>query len=99
MFGYLPHSPVLPFEEPLVPLNYVPSWRTSAFRQIYIAKNDDRAAGIGQLIKGKINGMRREHMARQARTTANLGRIFPRQQDRASIRGPWSTETGLVIGY
>jgi hypothetical protein len=43
--------------------------------------------------------MRREHMARQGRTTANLGRVFPRQQDRASIRGPWRTESGLVIGY
>jgi hypothetical protein len=51
------------------------------------------------LIKGKINGMRREHMTRMARSTSNIGRVFARQQDRASIRGSWRTESGLVIGY
>jgi hypothetical protein len=101
-FDYVRMPPTLtgsPSEEPLVPLNYRSILADFCLQQIYIAKNDDRAGGIGQLIKGKINGMRREHMARQGRTTANLGRVFPRQQDRASIRGPWRTESGLVIGY
>jgi hypothetical protein len=86
-------------EQPLVPLNYRSILADFCLQQIYVAKNDDRAAGIGQLIKGKINGMRREHMARMTRSSAYVGRVFPRQQDRASIRGPWRTESGLVIGY
>ena len=101
-FDYVRLPPTLtgaPTEQPLVPLNYRSMLADFCLQQIYVAKNDDRAAGIGQLIKGKINGMRREHMARMSRSSANVGKIFPRQQDRASIRGPWRTESGLVIGY
>lgn len=101
-FDYVRMPPTLTgssLEEPLVPLNYRSILADFCLQQIYIAKNDDRAGGIGQLIKGKINGMRREHMSRVARSTSNLGRVFSRQQDRASIRGPWRTESGLVIGY
>lgn len=101
-FDYIRMPPTLtagPTEQPLVPLNYRSLLSDYALQQIFVEKNDDRASSIGQLIKGKVDGMRREHMTRLGRMSANLGRIFPRQQDRASIRGPWRTESGLVIGY
>jgi hypothetical protein len=101
-FDYIRLPPTLtgsPSEQPLVPFNYRSLLADFCLQQIFVAKSDDRAAGIGQLIKGKINGMRREHMARLSRSSENVGRVFPRQQDRASIRGPWRTESGLVIGY
>jgi hypothetical protein len=101
-FEYIRLPPILtgaPGEAPLVPINYRSLLADYALQQLYVEKNDDRATAIGSLIKAKINGMRREQMTRMTRASQNMGRVFTRQQDRASIRGPWRTESGLVIGY
>ena len=97
-FDYVRMPPTLvgsSTEEPLVPLNYRSILADFCLQEIYIAKNDDRAAGHRPVDKGKINGMRREHMARMGRTTANLGRVFARQQivhpsgDRGVLNPVW----------
>ena len=101
-FDYLRLPPTLtgaPGEEPLLPIKYRSILADYGLQQLYVTKNDDRAPAIGELIRGKITAMRREHLARMNRDTNSFGRIYPRQQDRASIRGPWRTESGFILSY
>ena len=87
-------------EEPLLPLKYRSILADYALQRLYFTKNDDRASPIGDVIKAKAQAIRREHVQRVAKDAGdNYGRVYPRQQDRASIRGPWRTESGFIIGY
>lgn len=86
-------------EEPWLPLKYRSVLADYALQQLFLAKNDDRASALGDVVKGKIEAMRREHIQRMGRAAKqSFGRIYSRQQDRASIRGPWRTESGFIIG-
>lgn len=86
-------------EQPLLPAHYRRILTDYALYRLYKAKNDDRAEDAGSRAKSGVQAMMKEHMNRINRGSNSFGRIYPRQQDRASIRGPWRTESGFILSY
>lgn len=84
--------------EPVVPQQYRKTLADMGSFYLFQDKNDDRAAGVGEMAKAGLIAMSRENRQRQTAMSRQHGKILPRPQALPRYLSPIRTETGLIIG-
>jgi hypothetical protein len=81
---------------PLVPTQWMHLLSDMALVYVLLDKNDDRSNAAALGARTGLAAMLKENRRRSVKVDQNAGHIKPRQ--RALIRGPLRTESGLIIG-
>lgn len=83
--------------EPAMPREFRKLLADWALFYVFQDKEDSRAQDAYTLAAGGLRSMAAENQRRAKRQSRSFGRIHPRQVDRARIKGPLRTTSGLII--